>query len=110
VRHPWTRYPFFSQRGGAPIAPDDVHVLYTQVSVTYPDGTLTPHLEETTEVASLVSGHHVQLATAARGVGWLDATTAIVRKADGLYAVNLATHRQRRIVAGHNLVFLGVRS
>jgi hypothetical protein len=108
-RHPWTRYPFFSQRGGAPISPDDKRIVYTVVDVTYPDGALVPKLEETAEIASLVTHTRAQLAEGARAEGWLDAATAIVRKADGLYAVDITTKQQRLIVRGTNLVFLGLR-
>jgi hypothetical protein len=109
ARHPWTRYPFFSQRGGAPISPDDRRVLYTLVDVTYPDGALVPTLTESAEIASLVTHTRAQLADGARAEGWLDASTAIVRKANGLYAVDITGKRQRLIVRGANLVFLGLR-
>jgi len=109
ARHPWTRYPYFSARAGAPISPDDAHVLYTVVTVTYPDGALAPHLDEVARMASLASGQATTLAQGARALGWLSAGTALVRRQDGLYAVDITTKAARRIVEGHNLRFLGVR-
>jgi hypothetical protein len=108
-RNPWTRYVYFSARGGAPISPDDQRIIYTVVDVTYPDGATTPHLDETAEIASLLTHSKAQLAAGARAVGWLDAATAIVRKVDGLYAVDITTKQQRLIVGGSNLRFLGLR-
>lgn len=101
-------YQYFSAAGGAPIAPDDRHIAYTLVSVTYPAGATHPMLSETAEVMTVASQHKSQLLAGARAVGWLDARTVVLREAQGLYAMNVGTRQSYRLATGAGLHFLGV--
>jgi len=95
----------------AAIAPDDGHVLYTTLTVSYPPGATLPAVARAAVVASLDGRTHVTLATDAEGEGWLSPKVAVVKKADGLYSVDLVSGTSVRLVASSNttLSFIGLR-
>lgn len=101
---------YFSRH--ASIAPDDGHVLYTTLTVSYPNGATTPLVARGAVVASLDGRTHVTLATDAQGEGWLSSTVAVVKKADGLYSIDITTGASVRLVASKSatLQFIGVRN
>jgi hypothetical protein len=101
-------YQYVSHR--AYVAPDDRRVLYTLLTVSYPPGALTPQVEDTAMVVS-IDGRSpgTVVARNAQGEGWLNSTTMVIKKKDGLYAVDAASGRSTRLARGAGVAFIGVR-
>lgn len=100
-------YQYFSHH--AYVAPGDGRVLYTLLTVSYPSGALTPHVRASTLVATLDGRPPVMLAQDAQGEGWLSAGVAVVKRADGLYAVDVVSGGLTRLATGRAVQFIGMR-
>ncbi len=102
-------YHYFSHH--AAIAPDDGRLLYTALTISYPPGATVPALTRDAVAASLDGRTRTTIATDAEGEGWLSPTVAVVKKADGLYGVDIISRAVTRLVASTStsLGFIGLR-
>jgi len=95
----------------AAVAPDDAHILYTVLTVSYPTGARVPRVRERVMLATMANGTHRVLDADARAEGWLNGRLAVVARADGLYSIDIGTGAATRLVRGNgaSLHFIGVR-
>ncbi len=95
----------------AVVAPDDAHILYTILTVSYPTGARVPRVQERVMLATMAGGTHSVLAADARAEGWLNSRLAVVARADGLYSIDIGTGVTTRFAGGSgaSLHFIGVR-
>ncbi len=95
----------------AAVAPDDAHILYTILTVSYPTGARVPRVQEHVMLATMAGGAHSVLAADARAEGWLNSRLAVVARADGLYSIDIGTGVTTRLAGGNGafLHFIGVR-
>ncbi len=104
-------YQYFSHN--AFVAPDDGHALYTLLTVSYPPGARVPRVRYTSTLVATMDGKtRAVLATDAQGEGWIDGHTAVVKRADGLYSVNITSGTKTKLAAGTfaRLHFIGMRT
>ena len=95
----------------AAVAPDDAHILYTVLTVSYPTGARVPRVRERVMLATMANGTHRVLDADARAEGWLNGRLAVVARADGLYSIDIGTGAATRLARGNgaSLHFIGVR-
>ena len=95
----------------AAVAPDDAHLLYTILTVSYPTGARVPRVQERVMLATMANGTHRVLEADARAEGWLNSRLAVVARADGLYSIDSGTGATTRLAGGNgaSLHFIGVR-
>ena len=96
------------------IAPGDGRVLYTLLTVSYPPGALVPHVQRSVLVATLgapsarASGHTL-VARDAEAAGWLSDHVAVIKRTDGLYAVDVVRGGSHELAMGAGAQFIGAR-
>lgn len=100
-------YQYFSHH--AYVAPGDGRVLYNLLTVSYPPGALAPRVEESVLVATLSGGKPTMVASNAQGVGWLSGHLALIKRSDGLYAVDVVFGGATKLASGGGVQFIGVR-
>jgi len=95
----------------AAVAPDDAHILYTVLTVSYPTGAHVPRVRERVMLATMANGGRRVLITDARAEGWLNSHLAVVARADGLYSIDIGAGVTTRLARGNgaSLHFIGVR-
>ncbi len=104
-------YQYFSHN--VYVAPGDGRVLYTLLTVSYPRGARLPQVEHTALVATMDGASRAAIVSGdAEGAGWLDSHTAVVKRADGLYSLNVDSGVMTKLAAGAlgSLYFIGVRT
>jgi len=104
-------YQYFSHN--AYVAPGDGHALYTLLTVSYPPGARVPRMRSTRALVATPDGKsRTVIARDAQGEGWIDARTAVVARADGLYSVNIASSARTKLASGAfgQMRFIGMRA
>jgi hypothetical protein len=105
-------YQYFGHH--AYMAPGDGRVLYTLLTVSYPPGALVPRVQRSVLVATLGAGSprasgHTLLARDAEAAGWLSGDVAVIKRADGLYAVDVVRGGSHALAMGAGAQFIGAR-
>jgi hypothetical protein len=105
-------YQYFSHH--AYLAPGDGRVLYTVLTVSYPPGALVPRVQRSVLVATLGTGSlhapsHTLVATDAEAAGWLTGHVAVIKRADGLYTVDVVRGGIHELAMGAGALFIGTR-
>lgn len=103
-------YQYFSHN--ASVAPDDGHVLYTLLTVSYPPGARVPQIQRTTLVATMDGRTRTTVSKDAQGQGWLDSHTVVIARSNGLYSVDIDSNTTTKLAAGSagNLYYIGMRT
>jgi hypothetical protein len=96
------------------MAPGDGQVLYTLLTVSYPPGVLVPRVQRSVLVATLGAGStrasgHTLVARDAEAAGWLSGHVAVIKRADGLYAVDVVRGGSYELAMGAGAQFIGTR-
>jgi hypothetical protein len=105
-------YQYFGHH--AYVAPGDGRVLYTLLTVSYPPGALVPRVQRSVLVATLGAGStrasgHTLVAKDAEAAGWLSGHVAVIKRADGLYAVDVVRGGSYEVAVGAGAQFIGTR-
>jgi hypothetical protein len=95
-------------------APGDGQVLYTLLTVSYPPGALVPRVQRSVLVATLGAGStrasgHTLVARDAEAAGWLSDHVAVIKRADGLYAVDVVRGGSYELAMGAGAQLIGTR-
>ena len=101
-------YQYFSSR--AYVAPGDGRVLYTLLTVSYPPGSLQPRVASSTLVATMDGRTRVVAAADAEAQGWLNGHMAVIKRADGLYTLDVVSGGMSRLAIGAGARYIGARS
>jgi hypothetical protein len=105
-------YQYFGHH--AYMAPGDGRVLYTLLTVSYPPGALVPRVQRSVLVATLGAGStrasgHTLVAKDAEAAGWLSGHVAVIKRADGLYAVDVVRGGSYELAMGAGAQLIGTR-
>ena len=104
-------YQYFSHN--VYVAPGDGRTLYTRLTISYPRGARLPQVEHSALVATMDGKSRKAIVSGdVEGAGWLDSHTAVVKRAGGLYSVNVDSGAMMKLASGApgSLYFIGVRT
>ena len=84
------------------------------LTVSYPPGALVPRVQRSVWAATIGAGSirapgHTLVATDAEAAGWLSGHVAVIKRADGLYAVDVIAGSIHRLATGAGAQLIGTR-